>query len=154
MSVAADAGAVRTYNRITELGKCFIQPNGQSQDVFEGRMNSRTAATIYISGNRDTIEIDDELMAKAMQAGPYTTKKDAVEAGLKLLARQAAQGGTPILLTGPSGRGKSFQIAAAFYRGIEFAGACFDPTGRVLFASIQTPGITYAITGPWARGNL
>ena len=39
---------------------------------------------------RTNIEIDDELMAKAMQAGPFTTKKDAVEAGLKLLARQAA----------------------------------------------------------------
>jgi len=39
---------------------------------------------------RTNIEIDDELMAKAMAAGPYTTKKDAVEAGLKLLARQAA----------------------------------------------------------------
>lgn len=36
------------------------------------------------------IEIDDALMAKAMRAGPYRTKKDAVEAGLKLLARQAA----------------------------------------------------------------
>jgi antitoxin ParD1/3/4 len=39
---------------------------------------------------RTNIDIDDELMAKAMQAGPYKTKKDAVEAGLKLLARQAA----------------------------------------------------------------
>ncbi len=39
---------------------------------------------------RTNIDIDDELMAKAMQAGPYNTKKDAVEAGLKLLARQAA----------------------------------------------------------------
>ncbi|MFN9745385.1 MAG: type II toxin-antitoxin system VapB family antitoxin [Betaproteobacteria bacterium] len=39
---------------------------------------------------RTNIDIDDELMAKAMAAGPYTTKKDAVEAGLKLLARQAA----------------------------------------------------------------
>ena len=39
---------------------------------------------------RTNIEIDDDLMAKAMQAGPYKTKKDAVEAGLKLLARQAA----------------------------------------------------------------
>ena len=39
---------------------------------------------------RTNIEIDDQLMAKAMQAGPYKTKKDAVEAGLKLLARQAA----------------------------------------------------------------
>lgn len=39
---------------------------------------------------RTNIDIDDELMAKALAAGPYTTKKDAVEAGLKLLARQAA----------------------------------------------------------------
>jgi Arc/MetJ family transcription regulator len=39
---------------------------------------------------RTNIDIDDELMAKAMAAGPYSTKKDAVEAGLKLLARQAA----------------------------------------------------------------
>ncbi len=39
---------------------------------------------------RTNIDIDDELMAQAMRAGPYKTKKDAVEAGLKLLARQAA----------------------------------------------------------------
>ncbi len=39
---------------------------------------------------RTNIEIDDELMAQAMAAGPYTTKKEAVEAGLRLLARQAA----------------------------------------------------------------
>ena len=39
---------------------------------------------------RTNIDIDDDLMARAMQAGPYKTKKDAVEAGLKLLARQAA----------------------------------------------------------------
>lgn len=39
---------------------------------------------------RTNIEIDDELMAKALQAGPFKTKKEAVEAGLKLLARQAA----------------------------------------------------------------
>ena len=39
---------------------------------------------------RTNIEIDDGLMAKALEAGPYKTKKEAVEAGLKLLARQAA----------------------------------------------------------------
>ena len=38
---------------------------------------------------RTNIDIDDALMAKAMEAGPFKTKKDAVEAGLKLLARQA-----------------------------------------------------------------
>ena len=39
---------------------------------------------------RTNIVIDEALMAEAMKAGPYKTKKDAVEAGLKLLARQAA----------------------------------------------------------------
>jgi antitoxin ParD1/3/4 len=39
---------------------------------------------------RTNIDIDDDLMAKALASGPYSTKKDAVEAGLKLLARQAA----------------------------------------------------------------
>ncbi len=38
---------------------------------------------------RTNIVIDEKLMAEAMKAGPYKTKKDAVEAGLKLLARQA-----------------------------------------------------------------
>lgn len=45
-------------------------------------------------------------------------------------------------------------VAAADYRNYEFCGACFDPTGRVLFVNMQTPGITVAITGPWAKGNL
>jgi secreted PhoX family phosphatase len=36
----------------------------------------------------------------------------------------------------------------------EFAGATFDPTGQWLFVNIQTPGITFAITGPWSRGVL
>ncbi len=39
---------------------------------------------------RTNIDIEEKLMADAMKAGPYKTKKEAVEAGLKLLARQAA----------------------------------------------------------------
>lgn len=39
---------------------------------------------------RTNIDIDDETLALAMRAGAFKTKKDAVEAGLKLLARQAA----------------------------------------------------------------
>jgi hypothetical protein len=31
----------------------------------------------------------------------------------------------------------------------EFTGPAFDPTGRWLFANIQNPGFTLAITGPW-----
>jgi Arc/MetJ family transcription regulator len=39
---------------------------------------------------RTNIVIDDALLEAAMRAGPFSTKKEAVEAGLKLLARQAA----------------------------------------------------------------
>ncbi len=39
---------------------------------------------------RTNIVIDPDLLDAAMKAGPYKTKKEAVEAGLKLLARQAA----------------------------------------------------------------
>ncbi len=45
-------------------------------------------------------------------------------------------------------------IAPGDYRGSEFCGACFDPSGRWLFANTQRPGVTYAISGPWARGPL
>lgn len=34
---------------------------------------------------RTNIDIDDELMEKALKAGPYKTKKQAVNEGLKLL---------------------------------------------------------------------
>ena len=39
---------------------------------------------------RTNIDIDDTLMDSAMRAGPYSTKREAVEAGLQLLARKAA----------------------------------------------------------------
>ena len=46
--------------------------------------------TLIVHIMRTNIDIDDELMAQAMKAGPYKTKREAVEAGLKLIARQAA----------------------------------------------------------------
>jgi len=40
------------------------------------------------------------------------------------------------------------------FTGSEFAGACYSPDGEWLFANIQSPGITVAITGPWQDGAL
>lgn len=40
------------------------------------------------------------------------------------------------------------------FRGSEWAGACYSPDGRWLFANLQSPGITVAITGPWQAGAL
>ena len=40
------------------------------------------------------------------------------------------------------------------FRAREFAGATYSPDGRWLFVNAQTPGITFAVTGPWADGGL
>lgn len=44
--------------------------------------------------------------------------------------------------------------AVAGFEGNEFAGACFAQRGQTLYVNIQTPGITFAIWGPWAKGAL
>jgi uncharacterized protein len=46
------------------------------------------------------------------------------------------------------------RVPAGNYRQSEWAGACYSPDGRWLFVNIQTPGVTFAITGPWRRGTL
>lgn len=43
-------------------------------------------------------------------------------------------------------------IGAGNFAGNETAGACFHD--RWLFVNIQTPGVTFAITGPWNNGVL
>jgi secreted PhoX family phosphatase len=43
---------------------------------------------------------------------------------------------------------------AGNFTGNEFAGACYSPDGTWLFVNVQSPGVTYAITGPWHKGAL
>jgi secreted PhoX family phosphatase len=40
------------------------------------------------------------------------------------------------------------------YTGSEWAGPCYSPDGKWLFANIYEPGITVAITGPWQSGAI
>ncbi len=40
------------------------------------------------------------------------------------------------------------------FRSREIAGVTFSPDGRWLLFNIQTPGITFAVTGPWFNGVL
>ena len=46
------------------------------------------------------------------------------------------------------------KVGAGDYRQNEWAGACYSPDGQWLFVNIQTPGVTFAITGPWGSGPL
>ena len=43
---------------------------------------------------------------------------------------------------------------AGDFRDREFAGATYSPDGRWLFFNAQTPGITFAVTGPWKNGSI
>lgn len=43
---------------------------------------------------------------------------------------------------------------AGDFRTREWAGVCFSPDGKWMFANAQTPGITFAITGPWRQGLI
>ncbi|MDP8963139.1 MAG: PhoX family protein [Cyanobacteriota bacterium] len=45
--------------------------------------------------------------------------------------------------------GQLYQFARNALNDSEFAGACFSPSGQTMFVNIQSPGITFAIWGPW-----
>ncbi len=53
-------------------------------------------------------------------------------------------------MIGVTPAGKFYPIAVNVApEGSEWAGACFSPDGTTLFANVQKPGYTVAITGPW-----
>lgn len=43
---------------------------------------------------------------------------------------------------------------AGDYSDAEWAGSCFSPDGKWLFANVYSPGFTVAITGPWKQGLI
>jgi secreted PhoX family phosphatase len=51
-------------------------------------------------------------------------------------------------------RGEIFDFAKNSLSDGEFAGACFSPDGEILFVNVQTPGVSFAIRGPWDNGAL
>ena len=74
-SFASDGSVVRTYPTTpTVTAKGFIQPSGQTSEVFEGRMNSRTTATIYFAGIV-SILVDDLIYDVLPVAVPASTSR-------------------------------------------------------------------------------
>jgi hypothetical protein len=55
---------------------------------------------------------------------------------------------------GPYTRALSGITYSTNQRQQEWAGACWSADGQWLFVNIQTPGVTFAITGPWEQGPL
>lgn len=47
-----------------------------------------------------------------------------------------------------------YRDLAGDFRRAEWAGVCFSPDGKWLFANVYSPGFTVAITGPWRDGMI
>ncbi|MBD1862991.1 MULTISPECIES: alkaline phosphatase PhoX [Trichocoleus] len=54
-------------------------------------------------------------------------------------------------VVGVTPQGELYHFARNAINDRELAGACFSPDGQTMFVNIQTPGITFAIWGPWSR---
>lgn len=64
-------------------------------------------------------------------------------------------GGGVQYVRGLNERGEIFDVAQNLIAGNnEFAGACFSPDGEIMFVNVQTPGVSFAIRGPWENGSI
>lgn len=65
----------------------------------------------------------------------------------------AEDGGGNDRIIGLTPEGNIYPFAENQFNGSEFAGPVFSPDGNTLFVNMQSPGITFAIWGPFARRN-
>jgi secreted PhoX family phosphatase len=129
---------------------------GEGQ-VFEFDPRRQTVRLIYDSPasteteNPDNITVTPRggLLMCEDNAGPTTNDAERL-LGLNLDGEVFTFAKNNINLTAsPNG-----VVQPGDYRQSEWAGACYSPDGRWLFVNIQTPGVTFAITGPWRKGPL
>ncbi|WP_353565510.1 alkaline phosphatase PhoX [Haloferula sargassicola] len=114
-------------------GQIFrLKPSGKADQPDE--------LTLFIqSGEDDLLTNGDNLCAGPW--GGLVVCEDLVDA--RFASRTCLRGITP--------DGRMFTIARNGLDNTEFAGSCFSPDGRWLFANMQVRGLTVGITGPWEK---
>jgi secreted PhoX family phosphatase len=130
-------------------------PAGEGQ-VFEYNPSAETIKLIYVSPTANDLDNPDNMTVTP-------------RGGLLLCEDAAGDNFIGERLVGLTLDGNTFKFAqnninlttsyndrvpAGNYIRNEFAGACYSPDGQWLFVNIQTPGVTFAITGPWGSGPL
>jgi uncharacterized protein len=118
--------------------------------VFAYYPRSQTLALVYQSPSAEVIDYPDNVVVNPH--GGLILCEDG----------KIRQGGQ--FLMGLSDSGELFRFARnavviekpvhgheGDFRHTEWAGACFSPDGKWLFANVYDPGFSVAITGPWAR---
>ncbi len=58
-------------------------------------------------------------------------------------------GGGTDFIVGVTPSGSLYKFARNRLNSNELTGVCFSPNGQIMFVNMQTPGITFAISGPW-----
>lgn len=94
---------------------------------------------VYESTDREVLDAPDNITVSPRTGGLVLCE----DGGGKDLVRGLSTGGEIFPFCEINGAG-----------GSEWAGACFSPDGGVLFVNQQSPGTSYAITGPWGNGAL
>lgn len=125
--------------------------NQQRGQVWEYRPSSETLRLVFESPGWDILDMPDNLCVSPR--GGLAVCEDG--------------GGGANYVRGLTLDGQIFDFArnnvvldgerngfSGDYRSMEIAGVTFSPDGRWLLFNIQTPGITFAVTGPWSNGAL
>ena len=108
--------------------------------VWEYRPRGRSAGQLILvfeSEDADLLEAPDNLTVTP-------------RGGLLL----CEDGSSTDYMRGVNPEGQIFDFGRNDLNGSEFAGATYSPDGQTLFVNIQSPGITFAITGPFEKGAL
>jgi hypothetical protein len=126
--------------------------------VFEYDPTAETLTLVYDSPGADDVDNPDNLTVTP-RGGLLLCEDhagDAVRTRGTRLVGLTLDGGTFTFAVNDIALARSLndRVPAGNYRGMEWAGVCYSPDGRWLFANIQTPGVTFAITGPWGAGPL
>jgi secreted PhoX family phosphatase len=138
----------------------FLSTNGGSVgegQVFEYDPKEETLTVIYDAPNATDVDNPDNITVTPRgglllcedAAGNHFTEGERL-VGLTLHGQTFTFAMNNIVLAG----NYNAVVRAGDYRQNEWAGACYSPDGKWLFANIQTPGLTFAITGPWGEGPL
>ncbi|MGH7200812.1 MAG: alkaline phosphatase PhoX, partial [Planctomycetaceae bacterium] len=121
--------------------------------IFSFHPKQQQLRLVFESPNRETLNGPDNVAVS--RRGGIVLCEDGDERVLRLhgLTRDGrlfTLAANNIDLTGRDKNG----LPQRDYRTRELAGACFSPDGRWLFFNVQTPGVTFAVTGPWEDGAL
>lgn len=132
-------------------------------DLGRGHGRSATLTALYVSESEEAADNPDNITVSprggllVCEDGGGQVVDDVRTFGTRLIGisrrgRSFAFAENNVVIDDPI-EGKP-AVEPDDYRGNEFAGATFDPSGRYLFVNVQTPGVTFAIKGPWRRGIL